>query len=268
MVITRRLAILFASAFIFSVSAFGDESADSAAALRVDRILLKGEIIDDDNIAFKLSFKAKAENGGAIQLVSGSVCEKNSLVRFSSGFSLLWGGGDNFSIRSDKGSYSLKAEKAGECDVEFDFASKVLKKGVWRESSFALLPAISRDIEIFCGRKDVELEISGALQVVKKDAPDGKGVIFTAALPPEGDFKIKWRSHIERLDAKLIVSVEPAIISTVFPGTVRNFSVFDYKVIQGKLNELTLNVSPDLNVLKVSGEAIRDWRLEKDGDAR
>ncbi len=236
------------------------------STVSVNRLVMKGQIVDDENILFNLQFTANAESKGILPIAGGKISQKTSKLTENRGF-FSWGG-DIFSILSKKGAYYLEAESSGKCDVSFDFFSRVEKKGIWRESTFALLPAIARVVEIHSKRKDIEIEIPGALKVIKKDAPNGDGVIFHAALPPEGVFKIKWRSHVENLDAKLVVNVAPVIVAEVMPGTVHTNSVFNYKIIQGRLSSLSLEISDDLSILNVNGADIQDWRVEKTKEGR
>lgn len=230
---------------------------------KVDSLCLKGEI-SDKNINFSLDFKVKFEGKGIIPLISGQVCETSSEIRGGSSF--LWGGKD-FRLLYHNNRYSLECLNSGECGVVLNFGSRVEEKEQWKESGFFLLPAITRKVEIHSARRDVELEIPGALELVKKENKEDEGVLFTAVLPPEGDFLIKWRSHVEELEAVLVTSAQANVISEVLPGTVKLDNFFDYSVIQGKLSNLELKVSEGLNVLNVKGENIQDWHLEdrKDG---
>lgn len=236
--------------------------------ITVNRLLLKGEIIDDDNISFFMKFEAESDQAADVLIAGGEICEKNDALKNTSGGFFFWLGSDNFSTYSRKGLYFLQCNKPGKCEVNFDFFSRVRTEGEWRDTEFYLIPAIAREVEIYSKRKDIELEIPGALKLIKKDAPNNIGTIFHAALPPEGNFQIKWRSHVEKLDSKLVVSVSPVIVSETLPGTVRNYSTFNYSIIQGKLSSLDLEISPDLNILNVKGDDIQDWKVEKTDKGR
>jgi len=238
------------------------------SSISVNRLFLKGEIIDDDNITFSMKFTAESEQKGSVLIAGGMICEKKDDLKNVGGGFLFWRGNDSFSTFSRKGHYFLKCDKPGKCEVNFDFYSRVEKKGEWCNSEFYLIPAIAREVEIYSKRKDIELEIPGALKLIKRDAPESVGVIFHAALPPEGEFQVKWRSHVEKLDSKLVVSVSPVIVAETLPGTVRNYSTFNYSIIQGQLSSLDLEISPDLNILNVKGYDIQDWKVEKTDKGR
>lgn len=253
----------------------------------VDSVKIEGEIIDDDNIRFNLSFTASADEPGTLKFITGKITELSSELKVK-GSGFLWLGKGDFNLGFKDGSYVLDCLKAGKCDVKFSFAAKVEDLGIGilknknaqqpqifppeerkkiKSCSFGLLPAIARSIQITSKKKDVELEIPGALNVEKKDVPGTDGAVFSAVLPPEGDLTITWRSQIEKISANLVTSVQAVTIADVYPGTVKLNSLFNYTVIQGKLSNLELKISADLNVLSVNGENIQDWKVVDEKEA-
>ncbi|MFA6290781.1 MAG: hypothetical protein WC637_03310, partial [Victivallales bacterium] len=272
------LALIFS--FILSPSVFSQETPppQQEKTFTVDSVKIEGEIIDDENISFNLSFTANADEPGTMKFITGKITELSSEVKMK-GSGFLWLGRGDFKINFKDGSYVLECVKAGKCDVKFSFAAKVedlgigiLKNKVGQQSqifppeerkkikscSFGLLPAIARSIQITSKKRDVELEIPGALNVEKKDVGT-EGAVFSAVLPPEGDVTITWRSQVEKISANLVTSVQAVTVADVYPGTVKLNSVFNYTVIQGKLSNLEIRISADLNVLSVNGENIQDW---------
>jgi len=235
--------------------------------ISIDKLILKGKILDDENISFDLSFKVDAETPGTIPVASGALAKISSKIS-GGGFSFFSWGREEFSIFPDGGEYFLNCPESGKRDVQFSFFSKVVKNKAQRSTTFKLLPAVSRVIEITSPRKNIELKIPGALNVVKKDAPDGNGVVFVAALPPKGDFSISWRSQVSDLQSSLVTSVTPIITHAALPGAISTKALFNYKIIQGKLSEITLAISADVNVLSVKGKDIQDWNIAKTADGR
>ena len=270
----RLMTTMLAAGFILAAFQYASGQAvriarpkPKAPDIAVKKLTLKGEIIDDDNISFDLSFNVDAREPGEIPIVSGEISGKGAEIS-GGGFSFIPWGHEEFSLIPRGGSYLLKCPEKGERDVKFSFFSKVEKRNASRSTSFSLPSAVSRTVEITAPRKDIELTIPGALNVVKKDAPDGKGVVFTAALPPRGNFKLDWRSQVSDLHSALVVSVSPVVMHTALPGAISTTNVFRYNVIQGKLSEITLGVSPGMNILAVKGEDIQDWNVEGNGGKR
>ena len=236
--------------------------------ISIARLVLKGEILDDENISFDLTFKVDAAEPGNVPILQDGNIVKTSSEISGAGFSFIPWARKKFSIFPRAGSYYLHCPETGKRTVRFSFFSEVQKKNAQRSTTFNLLPAISRIIEIKSHRKNIELKIPGAFNVVKKDDPDGDGLIFSAALPPKGDFKISWRSQIADLKSSLVTSVTPIITHSALPGSISTNAIFNYKVIQGKLSEITLAIPDDVNILAVKGEDIQVWNVEKTGKGR
>ena len=230
----------------------------------VKNLSLSGDA-EKDNAKFSLRFSISTENAAEIKIISGDVSEIKSEVKGGSGF--LFFSGSNAGIEYGDNAYILKCEGAGEYEVSFDFSAKVIKSGTDKRCSFTLLPAICREMSMKIDSGDVELKVADALDIKKDEkAQTAKSTLFTALLPPSGDFEAEWKSHIERIDAELVSSVESANIYNVLPGTVKLFSTFRYQVIQGKLSSMDIALSPELNVLNVKGENIQDWQIKKEDD--
>ena len=230
----------------------------------VKKLMITGEA-EKDNVKFSLNFSIVTEKAAEIRIISGEVSEIKSEVKGKNGF-LFFSGGDA-EIEYRNGAYFLKCTSAGEYNVTFDFSAKVIKSGADKSCSFTLLPAICREMSMKVDSGDVELKIAEALDI-KKDpkSQTAKSTLFTALLPPSGDFSAEWKSHIEKIDAELVCSVDSVNIYNVLPGTVKLFSSMNYQVIQGKLSNIEIALSPELNVLNVKGENIQDWRIKKDTD--
>ncbi len=229
----------------------------------IENINLKGEIIDGENISFTLDFEVEFTEKGRLPLVLGDVTEISSDIKTIGGGFLFWGGGE-FRIVSDPSGYYLECVDAGKCKVTFVFASKISKRDTSRVTSLALPAAISRAVQVFSPRKDVEMNIPNALNIVKTDKEGAEGATVTAMLPPEGPFVLEWRWHVEDLKAELVASAQGMVTATVNSGTVKIGCLMNYNVIQGKLKELKISISPDLNIVNVTGKDIQDWKVEKE----
>ncbi len=238
----------------------------SPLAREIESVVLTGQIGDDDNIGFSVEFEAEFKEPGMLAIVSGVIAETSHEIRKLGG-GFFFGGGD-FRIVNSSGSYFLKCVSPGKCALKFEFASRVEKNENWRSTTFTIPPAISRSVSISVPRKDMELQINGALQMEKKDAADGNISTFSAILPPDGPFSATWRGNVEKIDAELVASAEAGIVALVLPGTVKMSSIFNYSVIQGKMKELEFKLSPDLNILNVRGENVQDWKIIQNGETQ
>lgn len=230
----------------------------------IKNLSLSGDA-EKDNAKFSLRFKVVTESAVEIEILSGAVSEISSEVKGGGGF-LFFSGNDAKTQYSDN-AYILSCSGPGEYEVRFDFSAKVTKSGSTKSCSFALQPALCREMTMKIDSGDVELKVNGALNI-KKDpkAQTDKSTLFTALLPPSGDFTAEWKSHIEKIDAELVCSVGSGNTYNVLPGSVKLYSSMYYQVIQGKLSSMDIAISPDLNVLNVKGDNIQDWHIKKTSD--
>ena len=168
----------------------------------------------------------------------------------------------------DARGYSLMFRKSGRYDVEASFAARpvLVEGGPWRESSFSVPSSQMRELELVCDRTDLEVEFPNALRLTR-ELRDGK-LTMKAVLGPGQPFTVRWKPHVQEMEAKLVVSSEANTIVTAGVGTLRQDTVFVFSISQGRMSDLAFRVPPDLNVTEVRGEHIRDWRIEGDGEER
>lgn len=253
------ICCLFAS---FLLAANLEAGPRSSGDFKVESLSLSGAV-DKGNAKFALGFKLKAEGPCTVEMVSGEVSELASEIKTLSG-------GGFFSWTSPKpkvsfrdGGYWFESDAKGEYEVSFAFAAKVSETDDVKGSSFGLLAALSRKLKVELDAVEADLDVAGALGLKRMEESAGKNAVFEGLLEPSGAFNATWRRHVESADSELVASAGSAFVYDVQPGAVKLSAFFDYKVTQGKLQELKFTLSPDLNVLKVSGQDIQDWRVEK-----
>ena len=230
---------------------------------KIETINLSGKI-DKENVLFHLSFVVKVKEPVSFEIVSGELCEVSSEVTRKSGSWLFSGKKPELLFRNN--GYWLNCPSRGDYELSFDFSVKSAEADKLRICQFNLLPALSRMVRMEFDTKDVELEIPGALNLKKDDNTKLKDAAFDAVLQPEGRFLASWKRHIDKIETSLETSVEATSIAEALPGTVRLHCLFKYAVIQGKLSEMKFAMSPDLNILSVSGQNVQDWRIEKENE--
>jgi hypothetical protein len=217
---------------------------------------------EKDNALFNVTFTIKTDDALDVKIASGDISETKADIKNKTSF--LWFSGKKAKIIYKDKSYFLRCYEAGEYEVSFDFSAKVNKKDSVRSCSFWLLPAVTRRAKMEIDSVDVELKIDGSLNLQKTPgAEKAKTTVFSALLRPSDDFHAEWKSHIDKLDAELVCSVKSYNIYNVLPGSVKISSSFNYKIIQGKLADLKLSLSPKLSVLNVNGQNVQDWQIQK-----
>jgi len=216
---------------------------------KVSNFSLEGEI-EGENITFTLQFDVDIDTKGTIlPLVIGDVAYlEGTFPKYSE----LVREGDN---------YALKFRSSREGTVMFRFASRPLKEGDWRRTRFAIPAASIRKVSVLCDRDDLEVKFPSALSVERRTPEAGKTQV-TAFLGIGEQFEVGWKPEVRKLESDLVVTCDANTLATASVGAMRLDSVFTYRVIQGELNTLTLQL-PDVNVTQVQGEDIQDWRIDR-----
>jgi hypothetical protein len=222
------------------------------APVQVNGLSLEGEI-EGENVIFAMSFEAEAsERGAEMPLVIGDAAYLEATL--PRGAEIL---------RVDD-RYVLRFARARKGNVVFRFASRPVKDGDWRRTSFRIPSANTRKLAVLCDRDDLEVQFPGALDVQRAKNAAGRMQV-TAFLGLVDRFQVAWKPLVRRLDAELVVSCDVNTIATAGIGVLRVDNAFTYRIIQGQLTRLTLAL-PEVNVTQVLGEDIQDWRLERTTD--
>jgi len=237
-------------ALLISTTAWGDVGEATVSDLE-----LRGEI-EGENIVFDLSFNATVtEKETLLPLVLGDVAYLDGdLPRGSE-------------IVRRENQYLLKITRggwwgSGTLPVRFRFASRAIKEGEWRHTQFSIPAASIRRISVVCDRDDLEVRFPDALNVVRQTNETARTEV-TAFLGIADSFRVQWKPEVKKLDAELVVSCEANAIATASVGAMRLDTILTYRIIQGSLRELVLDL-PDVNVTQVTGEDIQGWRIDRD----
>ncbi len=249
------LALMLTFGIIAGAAAGNDSS-------RINKLKLSGAI-SENNAEFLLEFTLKTKKKMDFPLVSGEICELegSKITGESTGF---WKSAPKGKIFYRNNTYFLNCPKAGKYNVAFKFAAKVVpcRHPGSKFCFFSLPSAIERKLEIKFPSRDVELDVTNSLNLKKSDAAkDAAETVYTGILPPKGKFRAVWRRHIAEIKSKLITAAQSIIAVNVQPGTVKLSGVYQYRIIQGKLNELQFKLSPGLNILSVKGKNVQDWKI-------
>jgi hypothetical protein len=214
----------------------------------VSGLSLAGEI-EGENIVFTLKFTADVESRRAvIPLVVGDVAHLGGTLPRKA------------ELTRDGDRLLLEFGRTGEQEVELCFASRALKEADWRRTQFTIPVASVRRLSVACDRDDLEVKFPGALS--SRRGKDEKGrTQVTAFLGITNRFEVRWKPEVRKLHADLVVACSANTIATANVGALRIDTVFSYRVIQGALKEVTIDL-PEVSVTQVLGDDIQDWRIE------
>lgn len=141
-------------------------------------------------------------------------------------------------------------------------------EGEARRARVDLPDAILRRLRIVTDRSDLDLRFEGAVSVENTVGPEG-GSVATAWLSPGRPLDMRWRPKVAKLPGDLAASCDLHVIAVAGVGALRMDALLTYRVVQGALAALAVELPPGLNVTQVRGADIREWKIEEaDGGAR
>ncbi len=220
----------------------------------VSDLALNGEI-EGENIVFELTFDLMgAGKDSLLPLVVGDVAYLDS--KLPKGAEVVRSG-DQYLLKSGRGGMF----SSGKQSVKFRFASRAIEEGDWRHTRFSIPSASIRRISVVCDRDDLEVRFPGALNIDRHKNSDERTQV-TAHLGITDSFQVQWKPEVKKLDSELVVSCEANAIATASVGAMRLDTIFTYRVIQGVLKEMVLDL-PDISVTQVTGDDIQGWRIDR-----
>jgi len=209
---------------------------------------------DGGSVSFHLTGQARAAaEGSAVELFDG--------VALSSGVA---GEGWHVVLRKVNESYvyDLVAERAGDLPVAIDFDVPVTRKGDWRTLNFRLPAGVVVPVRLEGLGKGVEFNRSMA---VVPEAADGQ---WSGFLPASGAATMAWRVAGTVADGALFFSSTETTDVRVGSGLLRQLTVIDLRILQGKLADLALTLDGPGEVLSVAGETVLGWSVKDDKGLR
>ncbi len=245
----RTLALLTALVCIATTTALAEPE------FVVSDLLVKGNI-EGENIVFDLSFSVEtSKRNVTVPLVAGDVAHLESEF-------------PRKSVLSRRGNtFFVKIPSRGKKTVSFRFASNAVKDGAWRNTSFAIPASSIRKLAVSCDREDLEIVFPGALSVEKGKTKAGLKEV-TAYLGLSQSFAVRWKPTVKKLTGELVVACDANTIASASVGVLKMDNLFTYRVVQGTLKELTLDLPEGVNITQVRGTDIQDWTIEKKGNKR
>lgn len=216
----------------------------------VDPVLAGVVAKDGGSVSFRLDGKIRAREAGA----SVKLLEGNAAVSGSAS-----GDGWHLVLEPVEGGrvYELVAEREGEFAVSLEIEAPVERKGDWRSLDFRIPGGVIVPVSLKGLEESVVFDRS--LPVV----PDKVGDLWGGFLPVGGGMRMAWRSSDAVAEGALFFSGTETTDVRVGNGLLRQSTVIDLKVLQGKLPSLSIGIDGPGEVLSVTGEAGLGWSLKE-----
>jgi hypothetical protein len=202
--------------------------------------------LSGDGAAFTLTATARVANssGGSLDLLSGPV----ALTAFEPH--------PREHIRAGQDQFSLAFDRGGEFPIQVKFSAKVRQTDDWNSVEFSVAPSVLQPIVLRGLAADTQFQFAGAAR------PDRQGGDFLSYLPADGAVKFSWKEVRPETEGKLFFSAGMLAQISVSPGLMRQVGLFNFKVMQGELNRVSLRLRGAGEVTRVQGDQVLAWSVE------
>ena len=227
-----------------------------ARGLEVMDTSLAGKVSDNGgSVSFRLTGTARSlGDGSAVELLAGGAA-------LTEGVS---GDGWHVVLRKKDAAwiYDLVAEREGEFPIELAFEVPVTRKDDWRTLAFSLPAGVVVPVTIDGLAGGVAFDKS--LPVV----PEFADKLWRGFLPASGLTSMGWHTADKVADGALFFSSTETTDVRVGSGLLRQMTVVDLRVLQGKLADLILTLDGPGEVLSVAGEPVLGWAVRETNGKR
>ncbi len=224
-------------------------SGTGARGLELMDTVLFGRLSDDGNsVSFKLTGIARSEgDGSSVELLAGGAALTDGVS--GEGWHMV------LKRKGDAWPCDLVAERGGEFPVSLSFDVPVTRKGDWHRLSFTLPAGVVVPVRIDGFGSGIAFD--NKLAVV----PELSANQWRGFLPASGDASMAWRTTDKVADGTLFFSSTEVTDVRVGSGLLRQMTVVDLRVLQGKLADLNLTLDGPGEVLSVSGDSVLGWNV-------
>ena len=231
------------------ISFTATESDVDANRIFFDQFDLKGEL-SNGVASFHLKGNVEVRNakGGALPVVFGgaALAAIPATKDYKVGFS-----GET---------YTLQFSKNGSYPVDLTFHARIIEKDGWNNIDFGVVPAALRPVTLSGWPRGISFDAHSASK------PKIVNGVYNLFLPPRDRLAVRWKESKPVVVPKLFFSAESAVHIAVGAGLARQINHFDYRVMQGRMSTLELDIEGEGEVVNVDGQNILNWNVKKQGE--
>ena len=208
----------------------------------------------EKNCRFTLRFKVYVFEGESLSYISIPVLSANTAV---SDISVDGAPG----VMHTAGSwYTINLVKKGYHEIKATFSVGNNKQSL----SLPIIRAMINTVDFTVPFKDFEITLASALNVQLAGGPSSR---IIAHIPPTGRISVNWHRKSKTKEKKpaLFYAGTHNLIS-LGPDILKVKTLVDLEVLQSSLDNISIRVPANYEVIKVSANSIKDWQV-RDTDA-
>ena len=229
-------------------------AAGVAGAQELGPLSLEGKIVGD-HLTMEMKFRVNdLKAGEPLTVLDGSV----ALLDYTlpSGVTVEPAGKKHRLLF--KGGF-WKKQTSGDVFLKFALIQKT--EGDKQSVRFLVPVTAQRRLSVICDRTGLDVEMPTARDVILDKSTAGLDRV-SGYLGFSQEVKLSWKTAVRKLESELIASCDSLTSVSVVPGTVHMRTLFSYKVAQGELSNMIIDVA-GVNVIQVSGQDLRDWSVDR-----
>jgi hypothetical protein len=199
-----------------------------------------------DQAVFTLTGTARVEGskGGSLDLLSGAVALTDAPTQ------------PQWRIRVQQNRFVAAFDHSGKFPIKLKFNAAVRQNDLWKAVEFHVAPSALQPIVLQGLGADTQFEFPGAAR------PERKGADFLSYLPLDGTVKLSWKEARPEAEGKLFYAAEMLAQISVSPGLMRQVALLDFKIMQGELTQVALQLRGAGEVTRVQGDQVLAWKVE------
>ena len=245
-------------AFRFQGNAYSLSLGTALADPETRRVVLRNFALQgrlaETTAAFTLTATARIRHpqGGSIPLLGGGLALTS--IEAPAGCQ----------VQFKDGQYVLTASQEGDFPLRLQFQAAVKNADGWKTVDFRVASSAVQPIVLQGLGGDTQFQFAGAAR------PERSGADYVSHLPPDGSVKLSWKEARAEAEGRLFYAAEMLSQVSVSPGLLRQISLLQFKIMQGELNRVDLQLTGPGEVTRVQGDHVLAWTVEPapDGTGR
>lgn len=226
------------------------QQAEPVAAVTLTDFSLSGDLSGEQaNFTLRATANVEGAQGGSLDLISGAV----ALTEV--------GPHPKWELRAESGRYVAVFPKRGFYPVTVKFSAAVRQNAGWSAVDFQVAPSALQPVVLRGLAADTMFDFSGAARTQRV------GSNFVSSLSGDGAVRLAWKEARKEDEGKLFYAAEMVSQINVSPGLLRQHALFDFKIMQGELSQLSVRLHGAGEVTRVQGEQVLSWKVIPGTDA-
>ncbi|MBN1418532.1 MAG: hypothetical protein JXP34_07120, partial [Planctomycetes bacterium] len=170
--------------------------------------------------------------------------------------------GDIVLAAGDQG-LELLARKAGRYKAVLRFTAPVSTEPGLRALTFPIPASSVTRLDLRIPDADVAVEVEPAVATtVAPNAAGETGTHILAVIGVAPAIRAQWRPRVEEAAREPMAFADVRALLRVRAGFLRSEIAVDYKILQAPLGSFELDLPEGYALLSVTGDGIRDWKLD------